>query len=34
MRRLNVLLVEDEDGARSLYAYMLAAAGYFSLIFS
>ena len=28
MRRLNVLLVEDDDGARLLYAYMLAAAGY------
>jgi len=28
MRRLNVLLVEDEDGARLLYSYMLAAAGY------
>ena len=28
MRRFNVLLVEDDDGARSLYTYMLAAAGY------
>jgi len=28
MRRLNVLLVEDDDGARTLYGYMLAAAGY------
>ena len=28
MRRLNILLVEDEDGARLLYSYMLAAAGY------
>jgi len=28
MRRLNVLLVEDDDGARLLYTYMLAAAGY------
>jgi CheY-like chemotaxis protein len=28
MRRLNVLLVEDDDGARALYGYMLAAAGY------
>ena len=28
MRRLNVLLVEDDDGARLLYSYMLAAAGY------
>jgi len=25
MRRLNVLLVEDDDGARLLYSYMLAA---------
>src|SRR5262245_47736161 len=28
MRRLKVLLVEDDDGARLLYTYMLAAAGY------
>src|SRR5215470_4137529 len=28
MRRLNVLLVEDDEGARLLYCYMLAAAGY------
>ncbi|MBO0860192.1 MAG: response regulator [Chloracidobacterium sp.] len=28
MRRLNVLLVEDDDGARVLYTYMLAVAGY------
>ena len=28
MRGLNVLLVEDDDGARALYGYMLAAAGY------
>jgi CheY-like chemotaxis protein len=28
MRRLNVLLVEDDDGARLLYTYMLMAAGY------
>jgi CheY-like chemotaxis protein len=28
MRRLKVLLVEDDDGARELYAYMLASAGY------
>ncbi|HEU0174779.1 MAG TPA: response regulator [Blastocatellia bacterium] len=28
MRRLNILLVEDDDGARALYGYMLAAAGY------
>src|SRR5215471_9969625 len=28
MRRLNVLLVEDDDGARLLYCYMLMAAGY------
>src|SRR5262249_18355146 len=27
MRRLNVLLVEDDDGARVLYTYMLAVAG-------
>jgi len=28
MRRLNVLLVEDDDDARALYGYMLALAGY------
>jgi CheY-like chemotaxis protein len=28
MRRLNVLLVEDDDGTRALYSYMLASAGY------
>ena len=28
MRRLKVLLVEDDDGARLLYCYMLALAGY------
>jgi len=28
MRRLKVLLVEDDEGARLLYCYMLAAAGY------
>jgi two-component system, cell cycle response regulator DivK len=28
MRRLKVLLVEDDDGARLLYCYMLMAAGY------
>ena len=28
MRRLSVLLVEDDDGARLLYCYMLMAAGY------
>src|SRR5262245_25884421 len=28
MRRLKVLLVEDDDGARLLYSYMLGAAGY------
>jgi len=28
MRRLKVLLVEDDEGARLLYFYMLAAAGY------
>jgi CheY-like chemotaxis protein len=28
MRRLNVLLVEDDDDARALYGYMLASAGY------
>jgi two-component system, cell cycle response regulator DivK len=28
MRRLKVLLVEDDEGARMLYCYMLAAAGY------
>jgi len=28
MRQLNVLLVEDDDSARALYSYMLAAAGY------
>jgi CheY-like chemotaxis protein len=28
MRRLKVLLVEDDDGARLLYSYMLAVAGY------
>lgn len=28
MRRLKVLLVEDNDGARELYAYMLASSGY------
>src|SRR5499427_5334032 len=28
MRRLNVLLVEDDADARGLYIYMLAAAGY------
>jgi two-component system cell cycle response regulator DivK len=28
MRRLNVLLVEDDEGARMLYSYMLAVAGY------
>ena len=28
MRGLNVLLVEDDDGARALYGYMLAVAGY------
>jgi len=28
MRRLSVLIVEDDDGARGLYIYMLAAAGY------
>jgi CheY-like chemotaxis protein len=28
MRRLKVLLVEDDDDARALYGYMLASAGY------
>jgi len=28
MRRLKVLLVEDDDDARVLYGYMLASAGY------
>src|SRR5215475_422072 len=28
MRRLKVLLVEDDEGARLLYCYMLAVAGY------
>jgi two-component system, cell cycle response regulator DivK len=28
MRRLKVLLVEDDEGARLLYSYMLAVAGY------
>jgi CheY-like chemotaxis protein len=28
MRQLNVLLVEDDDSARSLYSYMLEAAGH------
>jgi CheY-like chemotaxis protein len=28
MRRLTVLLVEDDDDARALYGYMLALAGY------
>jgi CheY-like chemotaxis protein len=28
MRRLKVLLVDDDDGARLLYCYMLASAGY------
>jgi CheY-like chemotaxis protein len=28
MRRLNVLLVEDDDDARALYCYILATAGY------
>lgn len=28
MRRLNVLLVEDDDDARALYGYMLSSAGY------
>ena len=28
MRRLNVLLAEDDDDARALYGYMLALAGY------
>jgi len=28
MRRLKVLLVEDDDDARALYVYMLATAGY------
>jgi two-component system cell cycle response regulator DivK len=28
MRRINVLLVEDDADARALYAYMLALAGY------
>jgi CheY-like chemotaxis protein len=28
MRRLNVLLVEDNDDIRALYSYMLASAGY------
>jgi len=28
MRRLKILLVEDDEGARMLYCYMLAAAGY------
>src|SRR5262245_17591884 len=28
MRRLNVLVVEDDDDERALYGYMLAAAGY------
>ena len=28
MRRLNVLLVEDDDGSRVLYSYMLAVSGY------
>jgi two-component system cell cycle response regulator DivK len=28
MRRLKVLLVEDDDGARLLYSYMLALSGY------
>jgi CheY-like chemotaxis protein len=28
MRRLKILLVEDDDDVRALYAYMLASAGY------
>jgi len=28
MRRLTVLLVDDDDDARALYVYMLASAGY------
>jgi len=28
MRRLNVLLAEDDDDIRALYGYMLASAGY------
>jgi CheY-like chemotaxis protein len=28
MRRLNVLLVEDDDDVRALYCYILATAGY------
>jgi CheY-like chemotaxis protein len=28
MRRLKILLVEDDDDARALYGYMLASAGY------
>ena len=28
MRRLKVLLAEDDDDLRELYGYMLAAAGY------
>jgi CheY-like chemotaxis protein len=28
MRRLNILLVEDDDDLRELYGYMLLAAGY------
>jgi CheY-like chemotaxis protein len=28
MRKLRVLLVEDDHDARTLYSYMLAAAGY------
>jgi CheY-like chemotaxis protein len=28
MRRLKILLVEDDEGARLLYCYMLAVAGY------
>jgi CheY-like chemotaxis protein len=28
MQRLKILLVEDEDDSRALYAYMLASAGY------
>jgi CheY-like chemotaxis protein len=28
MRRLKILLVEDDDDVRALYSYMLAAAGY------
>jgi two-component system cell cycle response regulator DivK len=28
MRRLKILLVEDDDDARELYLYMLASAGY------